>query len=261
LGGFVERGGAGIAAAVVLSAVAALLAQEARAATVLMPPAIPIEEQKKADAARPGKTEDFPDSAFGRPPARVETGLKPGDASASVDDVDSDRQLPGRSRLTADGPEYLNRSIASAPAEAAAPAANADVNRTPSSIPVPSDPARGGGTATVATGAMPRLSELELQAARRKGVQEVAVIANETGYFPKTLFVNRDVPVRLYVTGASKNTLCLMMDSFQVRKQVKSQKVEEITFVPTLAGKYRFYCPVNGMEGTLVVRELVTQAE
>ncbi|MCM2323862.1 MAG: cupredoxin domain-containing protein, partial [Oligoflexia bacterium] len=59
-------------------------------------------------------------------------------------------------------------------------------------------------------------------------------------------------------TGASKNTLCIMMDSFQVRRQVRSQKIEEITFTPSVPGKYRFYCPVNGMEGTLIVKELAT---
>jgi plastocyanin len=89
----------------------------------------------------------------------------------------------------------------------------------------------------------------------RKGVQEVAIIASDLGYFPKTIFVSRDVPVRMFVTGSSKNTLCIMMDSFQVRKQIRSQKIEEITFTPSAPGKYRFYCPVNGMEGSLVVKE------
>ena len=65
----------------------------------------------------------------------------------------------------------------------------------------------------------------------------------------------------MYVTGASKNTLCLMMDSFQVKKQVRTQRIEEITFTPNVPGKYRFYCPVNGSEGTLVVRELTTSNE
>jgi len=96
------------------------------------------------------------------------------------------------------------------------------------------------------------------QVMARQGVQEIALIAGDLGYFPKTIFVTRDIPVRLFITGASKNTLCLMMDSFQVRKQVKSQKIEEIQFTPDAPGKYRFYCPINGMEGTLVVKELST---
>jgi plastocyanin domain-containing protein len=99
------------------------------------------------------------------------------------------------------------------------------------------------------------------KALARSGVQEIAVIASDLGYFPRTLFVTRDLPVRLFVTGASKNTLCIMMDSFQVRKQVRSQKIEEITFTPSVPGKYRFYCPVNGMEGTMIVKEYSTGIE
>jgi plastocyanin len=99
------------------------------------------------------------------------------------------------------------------------------------------------------------LGDVSAQVSQR-GVQEVAVIANDLGFFPKTIFVTRDVPVRLFVTGASSNTLCIMMDSFQVRKQIRTKQIEEISFTPTAAGKYRFYCPVNGMEGSLVVKEL-----
>lgn len=94
----------------------------------------------------------------------------------------------------------------------------------------------------------------------RNGVQEVALIAGDLGFFPKTVFVTRDIPVKLFVTGASKKPLCLMMDFFQIRKQVHSQKIEEINFTPTLPGQFRFYCPVNGMEGTLLVKELSTVA-
>jgi plastocyanin len=98
-------------------------------------------------------------------------------------------------------------------------------------------------------------------AVRLKGVQEVAVIASDQGFFPNAVFVNRDVPVRMYVTGASKKTLCIMMDSFQVRRQVKAQQIEELTFTPNQPGKFRFYCPVNGMEGFLVVKELASVQE
>ena len=90
----------------------------------------------------------------------------------------------------------------------------------------------------------------------KRGVQEVALIAGDLGYFPNTVFVTRDIPVRMFITGASKNTLCIMMDSFNVKKQIRTQKIEEVTFTPSLPGKYRFYCPVNGMEGTIVVKEL-----
>ncbi len=101
-------------------------------------------------------------------------------------------------------------------------------------------------------------SEINDPVARRKGVQEVSIIAGDLGFFPKTIFVSRDVPVRLFVTGASKGSLCIMMDTFNVRKQVHSNKIEEITFIPSQPGVFRFYCPVNGSEGTLVVKELTT---
>jgi hypothetical protein len=94
-----------------------------------------------------------------------------------------------------------------------------------------------------------------LGTARRNGVQEVAVIAGDLGFFPRTVFVTQDIPVRMYVTGASRNSLCIMMDSFNVRKQVKSQSIEELSFMPDQPGRFRFYCPVNGAEGYVVVRE------
>ncbi len=90
----------------------------------------------------------------------------------------------------------------------------------------------------------------------RTGTQEVALIASDLGFFPKTIFVTRDIPVRLFVTGASKKPLCVMLDLFNVRKQVRSQQVEEISFVPTQPGQYRFYCPINGAEGSLFVKDL-----
>ena len=93
-------------------------------------------------------------------------------------------------------------------------------------------------------------------APKRAGVQEVAVIAGDLGFFPKKIFVNRDMPVRLFVTGASRKNLCVLIDAFQVRRQVRTQRVEEITFTPGTAGTYRIHCPINGIEGTLVVREL-----
>jgi len=47
-----------------------------------------------------------------------------------------------------------------------------------------------------------------------------------------------------------------MIDQFDVRRQVKGKKIEEIVFTPNEAGKFRFSCPINGIEGVLVVKEL-----
>lgn len=104
------------------------------------------------------------------------------------------------------------------------------------------------------------VSDMQDPIARRKGIQEISIIAGDLGFFPKTIFVSRDVPVRIFITGASKGSLCIMMDSFNVRKQVRANKIEEITFIPNQPGTYRYYCPVNGSEGTMVVKELTTTA-
>ncbi len=94
------------------------------------------------------------------------------------------------------------------------------------------------------------------EANRKKAYQEVAVIANDLGFFPSTVFVTEGIGVRLFLTGASARSQCFILDDFGVRRQVRNQKVEEILFTPDHPGKYVFHCPMNGARGTLVVREL-----
>jgi hypothetical protein len=94
------------------------------------------------------------------------------------------------------------------------------------------------------------------EANRKKAYQEVAVIANDLGFFPNTVFVTEGIGVRLFITGASARSQCFILDDFGVRRQVRNQKVEEILFTPDHPGKYVFHCPMNGAKGSLVVREL-----
>ena len=89
-----------------------------------------------------------------------------------------------------------------------------------------------------------------------RAYQEAAVIANDLGFFPSTLFLTQGIPVRLYVTGASAKSQCFMLDQFGVRRQIRSQKIEEITFTPDQNGTFSFTCPMNGAKGTVVVKEL-----
>lgn len=93
---------------------------------------------------------------------------------------------------------------------------------------------------------------------QKNASQEVSVIATDLGFKPKTIFASRDVPLRLYITGASPNTLCFMLDQFRIKRQVRSSKIEEIQLTPSAPGFYRFYCPINNLEGTLVVRDSAT---
>lgn len=89
----------------------------------------------------------------------------------------------------------------------------------------------------------------------KHGVQEFSVIATDTGYLPAKIFVRRNIPVKFYLTSASARKLCFMMDDFSVRKGVSSQSVEQINFLPTKPGQYRFYCPVQEIEGQVIVRD------
>ncbi|MFZ9596547.1 MAG: cupredoxin domain-containing protein [Bdellovibrionia bacterium] len=91
----------------------------------------------------------------------------------------------------------------------------------------------------------------------RTGVQELSLIAGDLGFFPKTLIVTQGIPVRIFLTGASKKALCFMMETASdvIRKQVKSHRIEEIQFTPKEKGRIRFYCPMNGSEGSLLVKD------
>ena len=128
--------------------------------------------------------------------------------------------------------------------------------RNPAGLVLMQDmPMQGAQKTTIESpfGSQAQLTELIPD--RKKGIQETALIVGDLGYFPKTIFVSQNVPVRMFITGASKDTLCVMVDAFQVRKQVRSQRIEEITFTPSIPGKYRIHCPINQMEATLVVRD------
>ncbi len=204
----------------------------AEAGTIMAPP-------QSEPVMKPG--ESYPDSRFGSAPAKVDLGTRSGFAARETEELDAAEKESGASRSPA-GLEFSSD-----------PKRRDTKKSDPSYVRV-APTALGGDLPDPVRPAADSLEPASVAA--RKGVQEVALIAGDLGYFPKTVFVSRDVPVRMYVTGASKNTLCIMMDSFQVRKQVRSQRVEEITFTPNVPGKYRFYCPVNGMEGTMIVKDL-----
>jgi len=91
---------------------------------------------------------------------------------------------------------------------------------------------------------------------KHKAVQEVSIIANDNGFFPSTIVVTQGIPVRLYVTGASTRSQCFMLDQFGVRRQIRSNHIEEVTFTPDQSGSFAFTCPMNGAKGAVVVREL-----
>lgn len=89
-----------------------------------------------------------------------------------------------------------------------------------------------------------------------KGVQEVAIIATETGYLPSKIIVRRGIPVRIFLTSASPQALCFSLDDFpDAKRGARNQQVEVITLMPEQPGQYKFSCPIGALQGTLVVRD------
>ena len=162
--------------------------------------------------------DDYPASRFGEPPAQADSDMR-----TEYGDSRGNRAPAGLDLQTENSQPRANPVIS----DSSMPQSSSNLNPKPSSR-------------------------------ERTGTQELSVIVGDLGFFPKVLLVTRDIPVRLYITGISKKTLCIMMDAFQIRKQVRSQKIEEINFTPTQSGQFRFYCPVNGMEGSLLVKDLST---
>jgi plastocyanin domain-containing protein len=89
----------------------------------------------------------------------------------------------------------------------------------------------------------------------KHGVQEISVIATDAGFHPARIYVRRNIPVHLFLTSASPSKLCFVMDDFQIRKGVMIQQVEQVNFLPTKVGEYKFYCPVSEIQGSVVVRD------
>jgi|GEM_PF-5138426 len=89
----------------------------------------------------------------------------------------------------------------------------------------------------------------------KHGVQEVSVIASDTGFLPSKIYVRKNIPVHLFLTSASPAKLCFIMDDFQIRKGVSIQQIDQVNFLPTKIGEYKFYCPVSEIKGSLIVRD------
>lgn len=123
--------------------------------------------------------------------------------------------------------------------------------RAPASVRGPAS-----GKPVVAKKPLPSANTIVRTMREKKAHQEAAVIVNDLGFFPSTLFVTRGVPVRLFVTGASQKSQCLIIDAFGVRRQIKSNKVEEVVFTPDQTGKFAYTCPMNGARGMIIVKNL-----
>lgn len=100
-----------------------------------------------------------------------------------------------------------------------------------------------------------RDSSVSPESVYKYGVQEVSLIATDTGYIPKRIYVRKNIPVHLFLTSASPEKLCFVMDEFSIRRGVAIQQVEQVNFLAKKAGEFKFYCPVKEISGSIVVRD------
>ncbi len=99
------------------------------------------------------------------------------------------------------------------------------------------------------------VKDLSLTLGQKKAaLQEESLISNEQGYFPNTIILTQGIPARIYATSASEKGQCILLDAFDVKRQLRRGRIEEISFTPDREGSFEFHCPMNGARGKIVVR-------
>lgn len=91
-------------------------------------------------------------------------------------------------------------------------------------------------------------------------VKEVAVSAKEFAYTPATITVNKGETVKITFTNDGTTSHNLSIEGLNVSTNtIGPGQSDSITFTPTSAGSFKYFCSVDshrsmGLEGTLVVQ-------
>jgi len=96
---------------------------------------------------------------------------------------------------------------------------------------------------------------------RNGSVRHVAVIAGEIAFIPSVIRLVTGIRTELSLTSTGAQPLCFISDDFNIRKQVSKGKLIQLELTPQKSGSYRFYCPINGAEGTLIVTDSITSGQ
>lgn len=117
------------------------------------------------------------------------------------------------------------------------------------------------GSTTVQQGTSPEDAGAQEIIKMNQETQEIMVTGNEFSFSPSTITVQSGQPVRLVFTNIGKMPHDFIVDEMNVRtKIIKSGETDAVTFTPTQAGTFSFYCSVGnhrtqGMEGTITVQQ------
>lgn len=103
-------------------------------------------------------------------------------------------------------------------------------------------------------------------------VRELAIIAKRWDFFPSTITVKKDIPVRIFITSIDA-THGFGLQEFDVFREIAGKKqnggliklqkgqLTIVTFTPVKTGEFDFFCTVRcgsghgGMKGTVIVEE------
>lgn len=86
------------------------------------------------------------------------------------------------------------------------------------------------------------------------GNQE-ATITIKDGYQPNTIVVKKGIPLRLNFDLQEETcTGTVVFTDFKLKREITPHQLTLVEFTPDTAGSFTFACPMNMIEGTLIVK-------
>jgi len=87
------------------------------------------------------------------------------------------------------------------------------------------------------------------------GMQE-ATITIKNGYYPNTIVVKKGIPLHLNFDLQEEGcTATVLFKDFDVKKLLTPFDIATVEFTPDISGSFTFACPMNMIEGNLIVKE------
>ncbi|MBI5215918.1 MAG: cupredoxin domain-containing protein [Ignavibacteriae bacterium] len=87
------------------------------------------------------------------------------------------------------------------------------------------------------------------------GIQEATIVIKD-GYQPSTLVVKKNIPLRLNFDLQEEScTGTVVFKDFHIKQVLEPYELTSVEFTPAASGSFTFACPMNMIEGVLVVKE------
>ncbi|MBI5215913.1 MAG: cupredoxin domain-containing protein [Ignavibacteriae bacterium] len=87
------------------------------------------------------------------------------------------------------------------------------------------------------------------------GIQEATIVI-KNGYQPSTLVVKKNIPLKLNFDMQEETcTDTVVLKNVHIKQGLEPYELTSIEFTPSVSGSFTFSCPMNMIEGLLVVKE------